>query len=304
MSTDVTRDWHEMADELRNFQEIARLVKPSAGEIPTLDGVDIHGTLMPLRHVIGGDHLLYVDFKKRYDLPHRIQEAERRGRADVADRLREQHRRAGILLADVSGHRMTDALIAAMLHQAFLLGVYYELEAHGEITTTIFEHINARFYQTSSVAKYLTMIYGEIWHDGRFRFISAGHRPPAVFSREYGRFVSISADRLVSFPPIGMLPRGAEGEADDTSFLPIQRRPYEINEIHLLSPGDILLLHTDGLSEHADGAFFPARVERLLADCGDASAREICDRLREEILRAAPPDDDISFVVAKKTQAS
>jgi serine phosphatase RsbU (regulator of sigma subunit) len=303
METEVTPDWREMADELRNFQEIARLVNPSPGEIPTLDGVDIHGTLMPLRQVIGGDHILYVDFKKRYDLARRIEEAERRGRREVADRLREQRRRAGILLADVSGHRMTDALIAAMLHQAFLLGVYYELEAHGEITTTIFEHINARFYQTSSVSKYLTMIYGEIWHDGRFRFISAGHQPPAVFSREYGRFVSISADRLVSFPPIGMLPRDAEDETLDRSFLPIQRQPYEVNEIHLLSPGDILLLYTDGLSDHAKGSFFPARVERLLAACGDASAREICDRLREEILHAAPPSDDVSFVVVKKTRA-
>lgn len=302
MTKDGTIEWERLADELRNFEEIAGFVHPSPGETPRLDGIDIEGVVLPLRHGIGGDHVLYLDFARRYDLDHRIDEARLQGREAIASRLEELRHRAGILVADVSGHRMTDALIAAMLHQAFLLGVHYELDLHGEITTKIFEHINARFHQTTSFHKYLTMVYGEIWADGRFRFISAGHPPPAVFSREFGRFVPIDADRLVSFPPVGMLPSLVEGQLKEPAPALGFKKRYQVNEIHLLSPGDILLLQTDGIAEHAGGAFFPEAVERVLRENATASAREICDRIRTELVRAAPPRDDVSFVVVKKTR--
>ncbi len=135
-----------------------------------------------MKVLVGGDHIIYIDFNRRYDLPRRIHEAKAAGQRQVAERLEECRHRAGILLADVSGHRNTDALIAAMLHQAFLLGAYYELDRFGEITTKLFEHINQRFYQTTNVRKYLTMIYGEISQEGRFRFISAG-TPGRWFTR-------------------------------------------------------------------------------------------------------------------------
>ena len=178
----------ELADELRNFHEIATYLKPSSGDVPIVPGIAIAGRSIPLRKLAGGDHIIYLDFNKRYKLDRRIERAVRKERLEVAEKLRELKGRAGILLADVSGHRMTDALLAAMLHQAFLTGAYYELDRYGEITTRLFEHINTRFYRTTAVSKYFTMLYGEILERGRFRFISAGHQPPAVFSREFGRF--------------------------------------------------------------------------------------------------------------------
>ena len=75
---------------------------------------------------------------------------------------------------DVSGHRVTDALLAAMLHQAFLLGAIYELDMFGGITRHLFESLNARFYKSSGAHKFVSMIYGEISEDARFRFLSAG----------------------------------------------------------------------------------------------------------------------------------
>ena len=58
-------------------------------------------------------------------------------------------RMAGIAVIDVSGHRVTDALLTAMLHQAFLLGSLYELDMFGQITKRLFENLNTRFYQSS-----------------------------------------------------------------------------------------------------------------------------------------------------------
>ena len=52
----------KLSGELENFQDIARHIRPSAGEIPQLDGLDIYGETIPLNGVIGGDHILYVDF--------------------------------------------------------------------------------------------------------------------------------------------------------------------------------------------------------------------------------------------------
>jgi len=287
--------------ELQNFEGIARYLNPSPGEIPSLAGIEVGGLFLPLHGAIGGDHVIYIDFNRRYDLDARIAEAERAHRRKVAERLQGLRTRAGILVADVSGHRITDALIAAMLHQAFLLGANYELDLFGEITTRIFEHINTRFHRTTSFNKFLTMIYGEITQEGQFRFISAGHPPPAVFSREYGRFMPISKDLLVSFPPVGMFPSRNDPDARHYRSRYGYKEDYAVNEIKLLSPGDILLLYTDGLSEHAEGAFFPREVERMLAADPQLPASGICERLREALLSAAAPRDDLSVVVIKRT---
>lgn len=288
-------------DELQNFQEIATTLKPSPGEVPLLAGVDIGGISLPLKELVGGDHIIYIDFNRRYDLVRRIRDAEAEDRQEVAERLEECRHRAGILMADVSGHRITDALIAAMMHQAFLLGVYYELDRFGEITTKLFEHINQRFYRTTSVRKYLTMLYGEISDEGRFRFISAGHPRPMVFSREFGQFVEISEKRLVSYPPVGMFPSNSAVDEQVGPGTLGYKKPYTVNEIDLLAEGDILLLYTDGLSEHAAGEYFPSILEGRLTEIQDRPAIEICEILKRDIVAHAPVGDDVSFVVVKKT---
>ena len=298
MTTGDTQQY--LAEELRNFQEITQSINPRDDKIPRLPGVDIYGALIPLRGVIGGDHIIYIDFSTRYDLDTRIAVAEAEGRTEVARQLRLNKNRAGILVADVSGHRTTDAVIAAMLHQAFLLGTYYELDMFGQITTKLFEHLNTRFFKTASVNRYFTMLYGEISDRGRFRFLSAGHQPPKIFSREFGRFMPISRDRLVSFSPTGMFP--SAGDLDERRYPSLYgyKKRYTVNEINLLGPGDILLLYTDGLSEHASGDFFPHQVERCLRDARDETAESICSRLREELLAWGPARDDISFIVITK----
>jgi len=292
--------WGDLLGELENLQEIARFLRPSSGQIPRLRGVEICGREVPMNGILGGDHIVYIDFNRRYDLAARIEAAETGGRPEVARRLRLTKNRAGILVADVAGHRMTDAVVAAMLHQAFLLGVYYELDLFGEITTRLFEHLNTRFHETSMINKYFTMIYGEISSEGKFRFISAGHRGPLVFSREFGRFMPISADRLVSYQPVGMLPSSDDPDEKRHPSLYGYKRRYEVNEINLLAAGDILLLCTDGLSEHADGRYAAERLEGFLADVRDEGAEEICSRLWQDLVQWGAPTDDISYVVIRK----
>ncbi len=291
----------ELRDELANLEAIALATKALPGEIPRLDGIDVYGVSLPLRQAIGGDHLIYIDFKQRYDLERRIEEAEEAGRDDVVAGLRKCQRRAGVLVADVSGHKVTDALVAAMLHQAFMLGAYYELDRFGEITTKLFEHINQRFYKSTTLNKYLTMLYGEVSETGTFRFTSAGHPAPLLFVGRPGRIEHLREDQMVRFPPVGMFASNAEtDERVDPGPLGY-KRPYEVSEVELLEAGDLLLLYTDGLTEHAGERYVDERAEALLESVRERSAVDICRRLEEDLLAFAPPEDDITFVVIKKT---
>jgi serine phosphatase RsbU (regulator of sigma subunit) len=292
-----------LVDEMQNFEEIARYLKPLPGDIPELEGIDIYGETIPLNGVIGGDHIIYVDFRKRFDMEARIRRARERGKRNLEKRLLRSWARGGILLADVAGHRMTDYLLAAMLHQAFLLGARYEMDYYGEITTRLFENINVRFNHSSSVTKYLTMIYGEISQGGTFRFISAAHPAPKVFSNEFNRFVEVSKDRLTSFPPIGTMPPREDIDLQLGRGSLGYKEKYTANEINLMGYGDILLLYSDGISEHGgqEKPFFPQRLEEILREVKWRPAREICAFIRQDLFAWSAPQDDISLVVIKKT---
>jgi serine phosphatase RsbU (regulator of sigma subunit) len=297
-----TRDLTHLSGELDNFEEIATYLLPRPGDVPRLQGIDVCGGTLALNGVVGGDHIIYVDFKRRFDLPARIEHAIARGKHGVAENLRLCQRMAGIVLIDVSGHRVTDALLAAMLHQAFLLGSLYELDMFGHITKRLFENLNTRFYKSSGAHKFVSMIYGEISEDSKFRFLSAGQPFPSVFSNEHNRFMEVSP---VSFPPLGILPSlGVIDRNTTKSPLGFQDH-YELNEWSLMGAGDILLLHTDGLVEHSRGeggdSYFPGRLEQTMRRVKHEGATAIFEAIKRDLLEFNPPSDDISVVVIKRT---
>src|SRR5579862_6722357 len=149
MKTVVGSSAEQLAREFENFEEIARGILPRPGSIPSLSGLEVYGKTLPLNGIAGGDHLIYVDFNKRHDMEARIKLAEEAGRPDIAANLDRCRRTAGVALIDVSGHQATDAMLAAMFHQAFLIGVLYELDLFGNVTLRLFENLNQRFYRTS-----------------------------------------------------------------------------------------------------------------------------------------------------------
>ena len=292
-----------LTGELKNFQDIAKYIQASADEIPTLEGIDVYGGTVPLNGLGGGDHIIYVDFKKRYDLQARIEHARAEGRPDIMEKLKECQKMAGIVLLDVSGHHATDAVLAAMLHQAFLLGSLYELDMFGHITKRLFENLNTRVYSSSSFHKFVTMIYGEISEDTSFRFLSAAHPPPVVFSNEHDRFMKVSEDLCTSFPPIGTLPSQNVIDRRRTHSILGFKDQYELNEWRLMGTGDILLLYTDGLLDHARGSepYFPLHLEQKVRQVKHQPARSIFDAIKTDFLGFAEPADDISIVVIKRT---
>jgi len=293
----------QLRGELENFEEIAQHLIPKPGDVPQLRGVDVYGGTLALNGLIGGDHLIYVDFKQRFDLEARIKRAVERSQPEIVQNLQRCQKTAGIAVIDVSGHRVTDALIAAMLHQAFLLGAIYELDVYGQVTRRLFENLNTRFHQSSSAHKFVSMIYGEISEDARFRFLSAANPFPLVFSNEHDRFMEVSPDLCVSFPPLGMLPSLHVTDRQRTPSLLGFKERYEMNEWVIMGEGDILLLHTDGLTEHNNDGdeYYPWRLEQKVRDVKHESARQIFDAVTADMLAFSTPSDDISLVVIKRT---
>jgi len=106
---------------------------------------------------------------------------------------------------------------------------------------------------------------------------------------------------MVSVPPVGLLPTSDDLDDLRNPSLHGYKKRYEVNEINLLAVGDILLLHTDGLSEHGDGRYFPERLEALLSEVSDRPASKICESIRTDLLAFAKPEDDITVVVIRKT---
>jgi len=189
-----------------------------------------------------------------------------------------------------------------MLHQSFLLGAIYELDSHGDITTRLFENLNTRFYRSSSVSKFITLLYGEIGEDGKFEFISAAHPVPVVFSREFDRIMDISESMLTTFPPIGTMPSSDDIDRRTTETVLGFKEKYEVNEISLMGSGDIMLLYTDGFSELSDGTseYFPDLLEDKLREVKDLSAQGIFEAVQQDLLSFGVPFDDVSFIVIKR----
>jgi serine phosphatase RsbU (regulator of sigma subunit) len=292
-----------LRSELDNFEDIAKSLIPEPGDVPRLRGIDVCGGTIALNGVVGGDHLIYVDFKRRFDLEARIARATAEGRLAVAENLTRCGTMAGVALIDVAGHRVTDALLAAMLHKAFLLGALYELDRFGQITRQLFENLNTRFCQSSAAHRFIAMIYGEISEEAGFRFLSAAQPFPLVFSNAYDRFMEVSDDRRVSFPPLGLQPSLDVIDRHTTTSVLGFKEHYELNEWVLMGTGDILLLFTDGLAEHGheQQLYVPHRLEQKIREVKHHAAAAIYDAINHDVLAFAAPSDDISLVVIKRT---
>jgi serine phosphatase RsbU (regulator of sigma subunit) len=297
-----------LAEELRRgAQYLSQRLMPSAGAIPHIPGIDIYGVTVPLNGIAGGDLITYINFQDRFDLDARIRRALSQGQTGVAQALQRLKRKGGVLVADVAGHDFTDAARALLLHQAFHTGALYEMDMHGQITLRLFEQINTRFCKSATLrnlaadrdaASFITLLYGEISHTGRFSFVSAGHPSPLVFSREFDRFVEISEDRLVTYPPIGLQP--GEDQADDKRYqraLGYKKR-YTVNNLNLLGQGDVLLLYTDGLLDQLS-PYTQQELERSVSRARDGKAKDICETILLDRRVMAEQTDDLTLVVIK-----
>jgi serine phosphatase RsbU (regulator of sigma subunit) len=217
----------------------------------------------------------------------------------IAENLHELYTTAGVLLVDAQGHGSIAAKIASTVHDTFHTAMLCELDANGKTTADVFEIINLRLAQSVTARNALgfdtenntreiaTMVYGEIRPDGLFRFVNFGHPPPLVFSAEYGKFMDIGRAQMVQFPSLGLeIP---EDHPDRSRYVSLILRPSQItasdmDQITLMSPGDIIFLYTDGVYD-GDDERDRHQIEQIFQQCKQKPAREICKAILDHALR-------------------
>jgi len=156
------------------------------------------------------------------------------------------------------------------------------------------------------------MVYGEIRPGGRFRFANFGHPSPLVFSAEYSKFMNINESRMVQFLPLGLQIPADHPDRKKYYSVNLRQREFDasdLGEITLMSPGDILVLYTDGVYDGSDPQA-REQLEAVMRERHRQPAREICNALlahavkQDERLRENGDQsliDDKTVFVVKRT---
>jgi sigma-B regulation protein RsbU (phosphoserine phosphatase) len=142
---------------------------------------------------------------------------------------------AGIFICDVMGHGVRSALITSML-RALIEGLGSEAADPGKLMTRLNSELTSILKQTGTVL-FVTAVYCTLDSEtGQLRLARAGHPNPLRISSENKQIEVLRDQSYRGGPALGLLP-GA---------------PYNTNAASL-SPGDRILLFTDGLIEAEDG---------------------------------------------------
>jgi hypothetical protein len=182
--------------------------------------------------------------------------------------------RLAVLFGDASGHGMTAGLVMAVAHAAFRTQLDID-----PAPAPMFAAVNRILCRTGTARAFFAGIYVLFRPDGSFAASVAGHPPALCVAR--GR---VTARIGVGAYPLGIKP--------DLSWKVEQG---------LLSPGESLLLCSDGVTEAREpggNVYGDARIETVLARVADLPPARVVETLAGEVraFRARPtPDDDVSI---------
>jgi sigma-B regulation protein RsbU (phosphoserine phosphatase) len=188
----------------------------------------------------------------------------------------------GLVIADVS-----DKGIPAALFMALCRTTIRNSALRGWEPAQALELAN-RFIQEDSWADmFVSVFYGVLAEDGRFRYTNAGHNPPLWWHG--GECQELPHHGIV----LGVLPQIA---------LP----QHEV----MILPGDVLLFYTDGVTEAMTAEFeefgearLQSAVSDLLAAHPQATAQDILAAVQQVIrdfIAYAPWHDDFTLFVVKR----
>lgn len=193
-----------------------------------------------------------------------------------------------LVLADVSGHSVGAALVMAETRSTLRAEAFRGRPAHGpgKGTGEILRTLNALLFEDLNRTElFITMFYMK-YHRAtrRLSYANAGHNPPLLLRTGETACRELDADGLVF------------GVKKDVVF--------EQKGI-LVRPGDLVLLHTDGITEAQDpqGEFFgTGRLGQVLIAQRKNKPEEIIHGILEELqtfCRSTSFADDVSMVILR-----
>lgn len=183
--------------------------------------------------------------------------------------------RHGFVVADVAGKGISAALLASMLQ-----GIVSTAAAIDLTPDIVSARINKYLFERSSIERYATLFYGTLDSNGNFDYINAGHVPPLVRTAS-GQVYPLSSESF----PLGM---------------------FDFAEFHTckahLSPGDIVLIYTDGFTEavNEQGEFFgEQRLRDQLKQFQGAAVEDLLEDVQAGVrvfTGGAPQNDDMTLL--------
>lgn len=190
--------------------------------------------------------------------------------------------RIACAVGDVAGKGVSASLIMAKLSSDIRFAMLAEPEPKRAMAK-----LNDLLYEfTSPMDKFVTVAAAVLDPATNVvTLVSGGHGSPILWNPAKGEMTNAMAQD-VSGPPLGMI----EGLEFDT---------YQLT----LMPGETILLFTDGVNESMNvrgEEFTMEGVERVLKAAGNASPKEICDKLGAAVKQWATgrdPHDDLTIVV-------
>ena len=292
---------------MKELEEQVLTIRPTPEEIPRMENVDFGYFIKP-KYNIGGDHAIFIDFKRRYPIERFIELAEKRGDFDAVKKLNLTKYRSGFAIYDVEGHSDANAVTVVGIHHTFLAFAKEHVNWRGEISRDTIEELCIRAIESTNINIPATFLYVDITNYGLVRHLSAAHPHPIAFSYQVGKIV-----------PFGNL----EGKLPDSTFAIGQsaytRHPsYEIikdkvtfprktglkmNNGALRGAKDLLITFTDGFSDYRDDSgelYLARRAEEMFSKYKDSSAQETAERIKEDMNSFGPQEDDITLVLAKR----
>jgi serine phosphatase RsbU (regulator of sigma subunit) len=187
--------------------------------------------------------------------------------------------RAGIIVADVSGHGVAPAFLTTMFK-----GIFKANAAECDSPATVMTRVNREMCSALRSEHYLTAFYAIVDTERmECRYSNAGH-PRQLILRTDGAAEEITSEGFF----IGMFEGTEYGE-----------------ETSPLDPGDKLLLYTDGVIEVANvrgEQFGRDGILRVAAEHAEAGPEELSAALFQELLShlgEASFPDDVTILVAQ-----
>ena len=196
---------------------------------------------------------------------------------DYFDLMQLDPEHLAFVIADVSGKGIGAALVTALLQGAFST---INME---QPFAAVFSHVNRFMCAHSEMNRYATLYLGSFDAAGRLEFINAGHPPPYIIHNG-----SVRQAELAGSMPVGLF-------ADEE---------FKLSSL-TASPGDTLVLFTDGVTDAAnpDGDRFGSeRLEQVIALNATKEIKELQDAIVNSIEKfAAGTDqaDDITLLVIR-----
>jgi len=194
---------------------------------------------------------------------------------------RQDGRELLVLLADVAGKGLGASLLTASL-EALAAG---PIEV-GRSPVEICRRVGRRLHERTISGKFATMFVAALKSGGTdFTFANAGHCP-GLLVRDDRRAVRLKS----TGPPLGL-------------FLNVD---YQEGN-HRLTPGDLLVLYSDGLTEAADHREREYGLNRLTRVCRSNRDQPLADLARiiesdiEEFVKGHPYEDDRTLVLVRRT---